>query len=103
MPGDEQVVQLLQEILLWLKFQNREDLKNQLKGVLATRADRKVYELTDGARSQPDIARAADVSQPTVSNKWKAWRTIGIVYEVPGGSGRCSHLASLSSLGIEVS
>lgn len=93
--------QLLHEIALWLRFQNRQPLKTLLSQVLTTDTDKIIYDLTDGTKSQPEIARAAGVSQPTVSIKWKAWRTLGIAYELPEEPGRCCHLADLRSVGIE--
>jgi len=103
MAGSDQIMALMEEIVLWLRFQNRQHLKTLLDEVLTHEADRRVYELSDGERSQPEIARQAGVSQPTVSGKWKAWRTLGIVHEMPRQQGRCRHLTSLSSLGLEVS
>jgi len=101
MAADDQVLRLLHEIVLWLRFQNRQVLRNLLTEVLTSESDKRIYELTDGLNLQPQIAREAGVSQPTVSLKWKAWRTLGIVYELPNEAGRCRHLASLRSLGIE--
>lgn len=92
---------ILHEILLWLRFQNRQPLRGLLTEVLANDTDKIIYELTDGTKSQPEIARAAGVSQPTISLKWKAWRTLGIVYELADEPGRCRHLADLRSVGIE--
>lgn len=101
MASDEGTEPILHEILLWLRFQNRQGLRALLSEVLANETDRFIYELTDGTKSQPEIARATGVSQPTVSLKWKAWRTLGIVYELPTEPGRCRHLADLRSVGIE--
>lgn len=98
----ENEVTILREILHWLRFQNRQSVRTALEELLVTKTDRKIYELTDGSNSQPEIAKKADVTQPTVSNKWKAWRAMGIVYEVAGEPGRCRHLASLQSVGLSV-
>ncbi len=95
-------IELLSEILHWIRFQNRQVLKAALDDILATPTDKLIYELTDGKSSQPDIAKRAGVSQPTVSNKWKAWRSFGIVYDTTDETGRCRHLASLRSFGIDV-
>jgi hypothetical protein len=100
MADNEQVVSLLEQILLWLRFQNRQYLRTLLSEILSTKADRQIYELSDG-RSQPEIAKQAGVSQPTVSLRWKNWRSLGVVYELPEQQGRCRHLASLHSLGLD--
>jgi hypothetical protein len=98
----EDAVELLREIVHWQRFQNRQALRAALEEILASETDRRIYDLTDGNRSQPQIAQSAKVSQPTISNKWKAWRMLGIVYELPGEPGRCRHLASLESVGLGV-
>ena len=97
---EAQVIQLLTEIVRWQRFQNRQALRTRLEEILSTDADRLIYDLTDGKKSQPQIAKRAGVSQPTVSNKWKAWRTLGIIYELPDEPGRCCHLATLESVGL---
>jgi hypothetical protein len=91
--------ELLREIVLWMRFQNRQALRGVLTEVLANESDRIIFELTDGRKSQPEIAKAAGVSQPTISLKWKSWRALGIVYEIEPG--RCRHLTDLRSVGIE--
>ncbi len=98
----EDAVALLREIVHWQRFQNRQALRAALEEILTLESDRKIYEFTDGKRSQPEIAKRAKVSQPTISNKWRAWRMLGIVYELPEEPGRCCHLASLKSLGLDV-
>src|SRR3990170_3448815 len=102
MSDKDETVELLREIVHWQRFQNRQALRAALEEILLSETDRKIYALTDGSRSQPEIAKAAGVSQPTISNKWKAWRTLGIVYELPNEPGRCRHLASLESVGISL-
>lgn len=96
---DSETKKLLREIVLWLRFQNRSPLQSLLRDVLSSPSDKVIYDQSDGTRSQPEIAQAAGVSQPTVSTKWKTWRQLGIVYEIEGG--RCRHLADLRSVGIE--
>lgn len=100
---DESDDALLREVVMWLRFQNREPLRAALTKALTGDSDYAIYELTDGTKSQGEIARALKVAQSGVSNKWRAWRAAGIVYEVPGESGRCCHLSSLASLGVETS
>ena len=100
MDDNTQIVSLLEQILVWMRFQNRQYLKALLSEVLTTDTDRRIYDLSDG-RSQPDIAKQTGVSQPTVSGKWKSWRTLGIVYDLPEQPGRCRHLASRRSLGLD--
>ena len=101
MNDDNDVLELLRELVQWQRFQNRQLLRSTLEEILDSETDRKIYALSDGTRSQPEIATRAKVSQPTVSNKWKAWRSRGIVYELADEPGRCKHLASLDAVGIK--
>lgn len=101
--GDiEGAVELLREIVHWQRFQNRQALRAALEEILSSESDRKIYQLTDGKKSQPQIAGRAKVSQPTISNKWKAWRLLGIIYELPDEPGRCRHLAPLEAVGLNL-
>ena len=102
MNEDRKAVELLEELVHWQRFQNRQLLRSALEEILASTTDRKIFDLSDGTRSQPDIAMRAEVSQPTVSNKWKTWRTLGIVYELADEPGRCKHLASLEAVGLKI-
>ena len=102
MSNIEDAMELLREVVYWQRFQNRQVLRTALEEILSSETDRKIYELTDGKRSQPQIAQRVKVSQPTISNKWKAWRILGIVYELPNEPGRCRHLASLESVGLGI-
>ena len=100
MNDSQEMASLLREIVQWQRFQNRQALRAALEEILLTETDRRIYDLTDGERSQPEIAKAAGVSQPTISYKWKAWRKLGIVYELSNEPGRCRQLASLESVGL---
>jgi len=102
METSDEVLALLRELVYWTRFQNRGALKAALDELLPSKTDRQIYELSDGSNSQPEIAKQVGVSQPTISNKWKFWRTLGIVYEVADEPGRCRHLASMRSLGLDV-
>ncbi len=95
------VEELLSEVVAWLRFQNRAPLIELLREALRENRDWLIYDLTDGCRSQDDIAKAVGVSQPTVLRAWNRWKKLGIVIEVPDITGRCKHLARLGDLGLE--
>ncbi len=96
------IIDILLECLAWLRFQNRGNLALTLEQAFSSDRERLMYELTDGARSQGEIAKLVGVSQPTVLNAWNRWRRIGVVVEVSGMKGRCKRLASLRDLGLDV-
>lgn len=95
--AESQTLRVLEELVAWTRFQNREALRQTLKEVLSTDNDRLIYELTDGSRTGAEVARAADVSKSAVSQKWKAWRNAGIIGDL--GENGPRHLASIESLG----
>ena len=96
------IEELLLEIVAWLRFQNRANLALMLEQAFSSERERLMYQLTDGRRSQGEIARLVGVAQPTVLYAWNRWRRIGVVVEVPGVKGRCRRLASLRDLGLDV-
>jgi len=95
---DRSAEDLLAELLAWIRFSNRGMLAETLQGALADGKAFDVYEATDGTRTQNEIAKLANVSQPTVSRMWSRWRALGIVREV--GEGQVAHLARPSDLGL---
>lgn len=92
----------LNEICMWLRFQNRSALKVLLEDVLRSKRDRLVYKLTNGSNSAKEIAQAAGVSQPRISQIWARWKELGIVMELTGVRGRYKHICSPSELGLEI-
>ena len=105
-PKQEQLDRIelrLAEICMWMRFQNRETLKELLQEVLRSDRDRLIFELTDGVRSATEIAQAAKVSQPRISQLWNSWKPLGIVVELPGTRGRYRHICSLAELGMKTS
>lgn len=104
-PKQEQLDRIeltLTEICLWMRFQNRETFRGLLQEVLRSDRDRLIFELTDGVRSTSEIAKAAKVSQPRISQLWNSWKPLGIVIEVLNARGRCRHICSLTELGIKI-
>lgn len=103
-PKQEQLDRMelrLTEICMWMRFQNRELLRALLLEVLRSDRDRLVFELTDGLSSATEIAKAAKVSQPRISQIWNSWKPLGIVVEVPGTRGKYKHICSLNELGMK--
>lgn len=94
-----QIVQLLAELVGWVKFANRTALRETLVDTLKSDNDRAVYELTDGSRTPVEFAREVGISRQAVGQKWAAWRDAGIVF-IPAGSTNNQHLATLKSLSL---
>jgi len=103
-PKQEQLDRIelrLTEICVWMRFQSREPLRELLQEIIRSDRDRLVFELTDGLRSATEIAKAAKVSQPRISQIWNSWKPLGIIVEVPGTKGKYKHICSLNELGVK--
>jgi len=97
-----EIIELLGEILKWIKFDGMQRVKNTLMDVLQKDVERIVYEFSDG-RSSMDVAKLAGVSHQTVVNYWKKWSRLGLVEaERAKGGTRYKRVFSLEDFGIEV-
>lgn len=88
--------ELLEELVAWTRFIARPQLENALRAILKDDRHQVAYELTDGLRTQTDIAKLAGIDQTTVSDLWARWRKAGIVRT---RDRKAERLASLSDLG----
>ncbi len=95
--SDEAIVALLEELLAWTRFANREALVRTWEKVLTDEKHLKAYELTDGTRSQKEVGDLCGLSQPTVSTLWQRWRRLGLTRDV---GGKVRHIARPSDLGV---
>ena len=75
-------------------------LRATLEQTLGSDAERRAYELSDGARGTRDVARLAGASPGSVSGWWKKWRNAGVALEAPGD--RTRHVMPLSAMGLDV-
>lgn len=94
---NEELVDLLAELLVWTRFANLDRLLSTLRTVLADPRHAKAYELTDGKRSQVEVAKLSGLSQPAVSGLWARWRRLGIVED---RQSRPRHLVRPSDFGL---
>jgi hypothetical protein len=96
--NDERVASLLEELVAWTKFATRPAILTAWETILGDDRHLLAYELSDGSRTQLQVAEAAKLSQPTVSGLWARWRRLGIA-RAQGKT--VVHLARPSDLGME--
>jgi transposase-like protein len=96
------MVNCLDEVVFWLRFQGKPKLREVLLTELNTDAKCIAYEMTDGEHSRRDVARAANVSDDNVQRWWKNWYRRGIVIESEHFRGRPKRIISLEELDIQV-
>lgn len=89
---------LLDELVSLTRFMARDSLERALRTALRDEKHRIAFELTDGSRTQTEVARQADLSQPAMSDLWKKWRRMGLVRD---GKQGMRHLVALADLGWE--
>src|SRR5438874_10718217 len=97
-PAEERVASLLEELVAWTKFAARPAMLAAWESILGDDRHLLAYELSDGSRTQSQVAEAAKLSQPTVSGLWARWRRLGIA-RAQGKT--VVHLARPSDLGME--
>lgn len=76
---DGEQVQLLREILKWIKFSGIREVRTVLMNILDTEEKRLIYHLSDGGNGSVEIGRRARVSHVTVTRYWQSWARLGIV------------------------
>lgn len=77
--SDSRTETLLEEIATWSRFMAREPLDRALRSILRDPKHQAAYQLTDGQRSQTEIASAVGIDQTTVSDLWTRWRKAGVL------------------------
>jgi len=97
--SDERITELLDEMVAWARFANRDALITTWQKVLTDSKHLVAYELTDGTKSQKEVGDQSGLSQPSVSGLWQRWRRMGLVRDV---GGRVRHIARPSDLGVDV-
>jgi len=75
----ERIIELLQEMLKWVKFAGAREVRTVLMNILDTEQKRLIYHLSDGERGSVEIGKAANVSDSTIRRYWESWVRLGIV------------------------
>lgn len=98
----EQIENTLKEILNWIKLGNKPLLREILIRELDSEEKKKVYELTDGIRSQYEIEALTKISRRMVGYHWQKWYGLGIVVTSDRRKGRMQKIISLDEMGMSI-
>lgn len=90
----------LKEILKWLKVSSLRQVRETLEMELNTYEKKRIYELTDGKKSQKQIGTLVGISRRSVSYYWQKWQGLGILVSSEHRKGRMKKIISLSEVGI---
>jgi len=99
----QKTIELLKEILKWVKFLGWKSAKEVLLDTLKDDITKLVYHYSDGSTSR-EIAKKLSISHMNVIRNWKKWAKIGIVepFKVKGGGTRYKKIFDLEEFGIEI-
>jgi len=75
----ERIIELLQEMLKWVKFAGAREVRTVLMNILDTEQKRLIYHLSDGEHGSVEVGKAANVSDSTIRRYWESWVRLGIV------------------------
>jgi hypothetical protein len=92
----------IKEILNWIKLGNKPLLREILIRELDSDEKKRVYELTDGNRSQIEIEVLTKVSRRMVGYYWQKWYGLGILVPSDRRKGRMQKIVSLDEIAINV-
>lgn len=97
----KRTVELLEELLKWLKMSIRPTIKKTFEENIKTDTEKLVYELSNG-NSSPFIAKKAGIDSSTVRDYWQKWAEKGMMEICSDYKRRYCRVLSLKELGIEV-
>ena len=90
------VLEIITEIRNMLRVSTYSDMRESLIRSIGSGAERAAYSLTDGQRTQSEIAKLVSVTQPSVSNWWKKWNKLGVSVDSKTFFGRQQKVYDLS-------
>jgi len=91
---------MLTEILTWIRVGNLQQLRNLLAQELDSSEKMRIFELTDGIKSQQEVASLTGVSRSTISYYWQKWYGLGILTTSNLRKGRMKKIVSLDEVAI---
>jgi hypothetical protein len=108
MTENDEIVELLEDIRLWVKIIGVQEAKVILKDILSDPDDedrekalRISNHLTDGSNSNADIAKHIDYSSEFVRNRQNEWADLGLL-ERSASNQPYRKIISMSEVGIEI-
>ena len=93
----------LRQILRWVKFQSLERARQLIEKEVAHDPRRiLVYELTDGERGRPEVAKISGVPSSTIQQWWDRWYKLGILEPSPKRKGMVRKLCGIEEVGLDL-
>lgn len=98
-----EVNETLKQILRWVRFQNLERARHVLETEIAHDPRRiLVYELTDGDKGRPEVARISKVPSGTIQDWWDRWYSLGLLEPSTKRKGMVRKVFAIEDLGLPI-
>ncbi len=101
MSENQRIIELLEELAKWKRFEGAQLAKKILRDILSKDTEKIVYQYSDG-RGTKEIADLAGISDFSVRSYWKKWNVEGLVIPSKKREGRYERVFSLEDFGIEI-
>jgi hypothetical protein len=97
-------IEILREILKWIRFLGFREVKEVLINVVDTEQKKLVYHYSDGTCGTVELANISGIgSTATIAKLWKTWQKLNLGENIPvKGGGRFKRSFDLEDFGIEV-
>jgi hypothetical protein len=101
--SEDRMVELLGELVKWIKVTSIPQVKVLLEDLLKTPEEKLAYPLR-WKKDNRELSRLSGIDISTLSKDWRKWTRAGIAepIAVAGGGNRARSLFSLEEFGIEV-
>ena len=95
--------ELLKEMVKWVRFSGMKQVKEVLSLTLNTEKKIIAYNYSDGKNTSTVISKMSGIAQPTISDLWKEWLSLGLGEAISASGGnRFKRSFDLKMFGIKV-
>lgn len=84
--NDEQI-ELLREMVKWVRFSGMKQVKEVLMSTLNNEKKIIAYHHSDGKNTSTVISKLSGIAQPTISDLWKEWLSLGLGEAITASGG----------------
>lgn len=79
--------ELLREMVKWVRFSGMKQVKEVLTSTLNNEKKIIAYHYSDGKNTSTIISKLSGIAQPTISDLWKEWLSLGLGEAITASGG----------------
>lgn len=79
--------ELLREMVKWVRFSGMKQVKEVLTSALNNEKKIIAYHYSDGKNTSTVISKLSGIAQPTISDLWKEWLSLGLGEAITASGG----------------